>query len=654
MGFVLMLSLASASISLSSDLDGVYNLGDTIDLNLQVTAEQEINDVFVVNFVCDYSEVEVYKEYLFLSQGDQMEKNVRVPLVKNFVGESKGDCKFEASLGDSKIDVGSVFSVSDIIDIQITFGSDEFIPGENILINGKATKENGKSVEGEVVVKLIIEGGDDLEVLGDCVDGEFNIEIAFPSNTKAGRHALNIDLVEKDSNGIALSKGSLKENINVKQVAKNLEVILDKREVMPGEILIIKTILHDQTGENIEADSYVAIKDSFNVIVERIEGNNGEDIEYVVPLNQSPKEWKVSVYSEEVVSEASFIILEKKDVKIEILENTLIITNVGNVIYDEVVDVEIGDEVLNVETKLGVGESVEYALSAPNGEYEIQVGNFSEEVFLTGKAIKAKKISAGEFSFFSNILVWIFVLLVLGVVSFGIYKKGFNKSFFKKSFGKKPLKEKVITVGDLIDSKEKLALSLSIVGNKQDATVVCLKVRNYDEVKFGTGGVKESFKKIGNIVEKEKGLIYENKGNFYFVMAHIKTKTFDNELHAIKLAETLRKLLENHNKLFKVKINFGLSVNYGTVVTKLAPENNQFMAMGELLMGSRKIATHSDKEILLSETLKDKVKTDFKTEKSDVGGVKFFHIREQIKKGNHNTFIQGFLDRQQRDRLSKK
>jgi hypothetical protein len=653
LGFVFMLSLVSASVSLTHDLNGVYNLGDSIDLNLQLTAEQEIQDIFEIDFVCEYDTVQVYREFLFLSQGDQIEKEIKVPLMKNFIGDSKGDCKFEAILGGVQTELGGSFQISDSIEIQITFSSDEFIPGEIMTLNGKATKENGNAVEGDVEVKLIIENQDDLEVTNQFVGGEFNVQLVLPENTPAGRHALSVSVLEKDSKGMDLNYGVLTENIKINQIPKNLEIIVNEEELMPGETLKIKTILHDQSGDNIEAESFIAIKDSLDVIVQKIESFNDREVEYFVALNESPGEWKVSAYSEELIVEKSFRILENKAVDVEIFEKTLTITNIGNVLYDEIVEIEIGEEILTVEPKLSVGESVEYILSAPNGEYTIQIGDFSESVFLTGKAIKAKKINDGEGNLFSNMFVWIFVVLILGFVSFGLYRKGFKKSFFRKSPVKKLMKEKLVTVGDLIDSKEKLALSLSITGNKQDATVVCLKIKNYEEVKFGDGGVKETFKKIATFVEKEKGLVYENKGNLYFIFAPIKTKTFSNEIPVIKLVETIRLGLVNHNKLFKNKIDFGLSINYGTIVTKFLPGNNQFMVMGELLMNSRKIASKSKNEILLSESVKGKVKTEFKTEKEEIGGVKFFHIREEIKKGNHTTFIKGFLERQQRERLSK-
>jgi hypothetical protein len=84
-------------------------------------------------------------------------------------------------------------------------------------------------------------------------------------------------------------------------------------------------------------------------------------------------------------------------------------------------------------------------------------------------------------------------------------------------------------------------ISSSIKGEKQEATMLCLKIKNFEEIKRGSSNVNEVLQSITEIGDRLRASTYENNGTFLFVFAPVRTKTFDNEKSALDFAEKSRK-----------------------------------------------------------------------------------------------------------------
>ena len=112
--------------------------------------------------------------------------------------------------------------------------------------------------------------------------------------------------------------------------------------------------------------------------------------------NEPPSSWTVVAVSNKITSEVKVKILENEAIKVEILNSTITITNVGNVPYNKTALIKIGSESVNVDVHLDVGKSQKYTITAPDGNYNIQVTSGEEravveQVALTGKAIDVRK-----------------------------------------------------------------------------------------------------------------------------------------------------------------------------------------------------------------------------------------------------------------------
>lgn len=660
---VLMISFASADIIIHQQPDEVYNLGDTINIPLTITTLESLQKTFSMNLICGGKKILMYQNDINLPAGGDKTIEASIVLTKERIGETLGTCKIKASLGSAADESNNIltndFEISDAITIISTTKQVEFNPGDSILIKGDATKKNGHGAEGLISIQIGSENStDSISQIGTINEGFFSVNITFPATMRAGAYLVKLDAYEKDLEGFTTNTGYMNYNIKIHQVPTSLEIFTEQKEIEPGTSINVKTILHDQTGDAMPATSIITIKKETGEILEQTEKATEEILEFPVSYNEEPANWTIVAVSSKLTSETDIIIKEKKDIKVEIINNTVIITNIGNVIYDELALIKIGEETVDVNLSLDVDESQEYKLSAPDGEYQIEIlsngeSKLTDSVTLTGKSIDVKEIkNPGVRAVIRHPISWIFIIAILGFVAFMVLKKGYKKSFFGKiSFKKKPKKNltwenraQPIRKGSLINSKNKAHLSLSIKGEKQSSSVVCLKIKNLKDIQSKKGNAEETLQKIVDEAEESKAATYETGEDLFFILNPTKTRTFKNEKTALAIAQKAEKILKEHNKLFHQKIEFGISVNEGNIIAKQEKDILEFMSLGTLITTAKKIASASKEEILLNEKIKQKLGGNIRTKENEHGKLKYYSITEiKSKNPEHAKFIKNFL-----------
>ncbi len=645
---IFFISLASASISLENELKPIYNLGEKINLKINLASETQVEGAFFLYLSCPNEEVEIYREYIY-NNGVQ-KKEITFPLIKKFIGEAKGECVIESSF-NSKIEVLSEnFIISN--EIEIFPDLEHFIvPGEIYNLTGKANLKNLEVFNGNIIVK--IDGGE-IFSSGKVEQGKFLVSLPVPDNFKSGAHKLNVLIYEGDLED-KLNFGEFNDFIYVEQIPTNLEIVLGEEEVLPGNSLQGMANLYDQSGEKIEVQIPIAIRDTFGETIDRIEVSSSEKFSYMVEKDRKPGVLILSAYFDEISNKKEFNVLENKEVFVSFSNDSFIITNVGNVPYGGEVFVKIGEENISIFTNLKMGESEQYKLSAPNGEYDVEIGGFLTRVPLTGNSINVEKTNEGLVGNGRN-LFWIFIILILGFACYFLIKRARNRPFFGKRSNKKskkPLELKKIPEVSVFQSnmKNKAELSLSINGTKQNTPMGCIYVKNYDEIKLNEGIVKETFEKISFLIGEKKGLIYQNQGSIFYFLPPVRTKTFDNEIPLLELTTNIKSILDEHNRKFNVKISYGVSLNFGTIVTSEKEGTFKFMSMGTLMTVSKKTAILSRGDLLMSDKFKEKISKVANCEKIDADGLMIYKFNGYINsnKKDYSKFINGFLERQKKE-----
>ena len=639
---IFFISFAGAEIIIHDQPNSVYNLGDALTISATVKSLVSATDTLYMDLICESQSVNFYKNGVSLSSGEEKKVEASLIFTKNLIGEIKGKCKVKGTFKGDYV-LTDEFSVSNKITLIPESNNTIFTPGVSALIKGSAVNENGEPANGFIDLK-VVEGESILINKHDTINnGFFSMNIIFPENIKAGRYLLELSAYEEEPGETINEKTNLgftAYNIDVTQVPTSLEIILDK-EVVPGTNARIKAILHDQTGKNIEATAKITIKDAEKRIIEQTEKATNNYLEIPIKYNQKSSVWEVAAEFNSLTAETTFLIQEKEDINVSLVNNTLILTNSGNVPYDNLVTIKIGEQEVFVDANLKIDESKKYLLTAPDGEYQISVldeegGVSAGSSFLTGRVISAKEKTGirGLFSF-----AWIFIILILGYAAYMFFKRQHKKSFFgfMPSLLAKQEKPMMMTGVELplknssnLKSKSPLVVALSIKGNQQKTTAVCLHIKNLREIQKTKGDAEKILQKAIDFAEDNKAMTYENQDYLLFVFAPIKTKTFKNETTALKIAQGIKNSLTEQNRLFKQKINFGISINNGQIIIKKEGESAKFMSLGKFIGNSKRLA--SKEEIIFSKEVAEALKTEIKAEQI-AGESDAYHIKEIKKYG---------------------
>ncbi len=661
---ILLTSIISAEIMINQQPIEIYNLGDSITIPVTIKTTNLASGLFQMDLLCDGQQVNFYKNGIKLSAGEEKDLESSLILTEDMIKNLKGDCKVKAIfLGDYVLT--NEFKISDLINIQLDTKKTDFNPEESMLIEGKAIKENMGEVNGFIELELVSDDASkSITQLGTINKGFFSINILLPKNVKAGTYSLKLNAYEKDSEEHITNNGLFTGyTILIKQIPTNLEIIFENQEINPGENLKVKAVLHDQTGEKIGSNAIISIKNSDSKILEQIEKPTDEFLEYPIAYNEPPAEWKVVAASNKLTAESIFKIKEKQDIKVTLINKTLILTNIGNVPYNKTLLVKIGNTTINLDTKnLGVDKTEKYTLVAPEGKYSIEVYDTNNENKLKEMVVLAGgeeigvfpatgyAVSKGVIKLVRHPLAWFFIIGILGFIAFMTVKKGYRKSFI--GYVNKKEQDKTAETGgvflrkkSIIKTNNKAELSLSIKGEKQDVSLICLKIKNLAEIESKKGNAEETLQKIVNIAEEKKAVTYEDQNNLFFILIPIKTKTFKNERNAVDIAQKIKEILTNHNKMFKQRIETGVSLNYGTAIVKQEKDSMKFMSLGTLITTAKKIASISEGEIYLSDKIKDKLGSEVRGEKIEKDNMTVYTIKQINDSEDNKKFIKSFLNR---------
>lgn len=654
---LMLISPISAEILLTQP-DELYSLGDVVTIPVTIKTASDISDFLTLNLICGGIEQEFYREYILIDSGDEKKISPSIILIPETIGKLAGQCKVKAILGEDFV-LTNEFKISEKIELTIETQKQTLKPGTSFFLEGEAIKENQKGSDGIIELEFLSSGKKYIESI---TKGYFSFNISIPENIPAGEHSLSLNAYEIDKNQEQTNKGIANYLLTIEQVPKNLEIFFENEKVTPGTNLKVKTILHDQSGENIPTISIITIKNSRGKMLTQEEIQTDEFLEYPIEYKEPASTWQIYAISSKLESEAEFTILEIQEIDISIINNTLLIKNSGNTQYNKSVIIKIGNETLNLDLDLKVDGETKYSLTAPDGEYQVEVltdgeNRLSENVFLTGNVIDANQVSDGIASVIRHPFVWFFMIGIFGFVAFMVVRKGYQRTFIGK-IHLPSLRRSNKTSGkqtELINSTNKAELSLSIKGDKQNSSIICIKIKNKKQLENKKQGIEETIKKINQIAENNKASIYENNDYIFLILAPINTKTFKNQKRAVEISEKILALLESHNRLLKEKIDFGISVNDGYIVAKKEKDSLKFMSMGNFLGSSKKTASTANKTILLTPEINEKLRSDVKTEKKTINNLETFTIKE-IKKKNPETekFIGNFVKKMEDEFKSKK
>ena len=655
-GILFMMSLVSAQIVIDEQPAGSYNFGDVINVQVKVVAPEDVQGTLYAHSRCGDFSNRTFSRDVVLSGGKEETYSVQVIVNEERFGDRTGKCFLEFTLGKREPALTNEFNVSNRIILNAEAEKTTILPGEKLIVRGRASKEYGGPVnDGFAGFEISPEdGGSDSQFFQESViNGNFVFNYPVSDDFRAGRYSVNLEVYEKDAENRKTNRGSSEIVFIVSQVPTSLEIFHkdSERKTEPDRNFSIKGILRDQTGEKIPSDFSFTVRNGRNRVVERATVSSEDFFEISVPYDEPPSSWKILAESMGITNEVTFEIIEKKAFSVWFVNSTLIVRNVGNVFHDGTLSVRIGTNFFEITPYLEVGRSRKYSLAAPEGNYEVEVSNgthvmVKENLFLTGSDF-ALFSSQESLNFIIYPVMWTFLIIVLCLASYYIYRKVRRKNFYvegKEIPAKKESSEKSEEKEEKSGIKNRAEISLSVRGEKRGAAIICLKIKNMDRL-LSDEDFLETLGKITRIAENRKAFIYEIRNHLFFILAPAVTKTFKNEKAGMEISENVKNVIEEHNRKTKPKIESGISLNHGEMVA--AKEGNvlKFMSLGNVIVKSRKLSSFSKGEILISADTKDRIMSDVKVEKRKEGKTEFYEVTEIRKRDDERKFISDFIKR---------
>ena len=630
-GVLLLLPLVSAEILISQP-ENIYNLDDELSISITLNPNNRVIDELIVDIVCDNRTVKIYEVQHNLNVGEVREVNIDYILTRSKIGFLVGECRLAADYGVDRA-FSQNFELSDGIDIDLDLKIGRFNPGDEVRVSGDALKLNGEKVVGFIEIRVDDVG---VAISKTVYEGEFTFNFTLPEDSPAGKHLMNVRVYEKDSSGETSNEGNITKSIEINQILKKLEINTAFLSVSPGEELTFSVTPYDQAEYEIKREISIIIYEPGDFVFLKKLINAGEENTIKINLGDAPGYWKIEARAGDVSVRKLFYVEDNEEALFSLINNTLIITNVGNVLYKKAVEISIGSAVEIKHLSLDVGETQKFRLFAPDGTYLIRVKDGDKEAvlgntLLTGKVIGVTEVREGILASFSNPLLWILGIFLLTLIIVYVYLKKI-KGKFKLNLGKSKIKKETSSDHPVLTSGG------AIAGGKEEASVIALKLNNKISSRYASSYLEKAL-----MTAKSAGAkIYVDENYRIILFSTSLTKKKDNELIAVKVSKKIEGILSEYNKQFKEKIYFGLGISNGQIIIETAEGKFKFTSVGKVISVAKKLANLSEMEVLLSDTMHRRVITVVKTKKVKKDAWKVIKITERDK---HKNFLSRFSNK---------
>ena len=421
--FLISLNIVSATVLLSG-VKETYNLGDTIALEARFSRAEAFNGFSRISLFCDNIESLMYFSPMGLAKNQEKRIIVDFPVAKT------GSCYIAAVLEDNrntKVDEtkSSAVTLSSNIDINLEISGNtgqEFMPKDTLKLSGSAVKANGQNVNGIAYISL-----DNKSYSPQVSDGKFSFSLTLEKNIAPGEHAININ-VNDDSN----NSGNKSAKFSVATVPTTLAIETNNNtnSFMPGSTMMITPKMMDQANNTLQSSIAVTLSkgqgifSKSQIVLEELiqSGNNtlyyfgqfAEPQDYVI-------EAKTTIGEKEFTARRAISVSRYEKINVSILNDTLKVTNIGNVPFKKQVELEFliqGQSTKKlVDLNLDINETKTFKLEAPQGIYSLTLNTGSEQlsfkqVPLTGSVVAT--IDLGKEV--ETRTTWIFIILAIVAV----------------------------------------------------------------------------------------------------------------------------------------------------------------------------------------------------------------------------------------------
>lgn len=303
-----------------------------------------------------------------LSLGNVQVKNGEISFSSQLKNLAKGAYDLEAriydGIGNEKTFKLPGIELDDNIEFQFVTDKIEYAPNDIIHLSGNVISKIGNTKAAATIEQIRKESSVD--------DGKFFLNLTLPSDISAGKHTINVLLTDEFGNS-----GIMVQDINIIQVVRKIETLLEKKVVMPGDDINAKALLSDQTGKDMQGDVTIRVFTPNNeAIGTKIEKTN-TIASFTLNKYSAPGEYFVEATHDALKDTATFVVPEVKKIETEIIGQSVKVTNLGNIKYTDPIYVSLTnqdsnyDMTLKVDLEPGNSENLDIGNNVATGAYEV-------------------------------------------------------------------------------------------------------------------------------------------------------------------------------------------------------------------------------------------------------------------------------------------
>jgi len=207
-----------------------------------------------------------------------------------------------------------------------------------------------------------------------------------------------------------------------------IDILGDKESYVPGESINFRIALYDDNLNQLPEIVDFEILNFYSEVISSGRTISGEGSSFIIPENAIQGYWGIIVRYSGIEKKELFSVGELEKINIELEGDSLIISNVGNVlVVNKQILISIGENTELALVSLEIGQVKKIRLTG-NGIYDIKISVEGTEentfeargVSLTGNVIGLEGVKRGFWSEYPLVSLFLVVLVLVVVIVFGL------------------------------------------------------------------------------------------------------------------------------------------------------------------------------------------------------------------------------------------
>ncbi len=390
--------------------------------------------------------------------------------------------------GDYTFNDVVTLSVDNQLITTVELDKEELLPGDSITISGTAERLGGEGVNGDL--RLVVD--DITEFNSTFNNGIFTYRLRTLNNIRSNDHKIKVYVKDDDGNSYMMEK-----SFNIIPVPTSLDLIIERQNFLPSNAVSINSILYDQADDSLVREVKITITNSKNEVELEQNTYTNSVLTYNLPQFALPGSWRINGVSEGLIRELQFRVEEVKQLDAYLDEQVLVIKNIGNVDYNDLIRIEaIGEKSKLIErrTNLEPDESISISLyeDLEDGSYRVnvidetfdvnvkdprtatgKVSDFLEGI--TGSVIAASGSRTSKTPFYIFLAVMVFVIFIIGKYRYD-QSRFSRRAFERERASARRRKEALQKIKEIVKPRR-------FYGKASEADIVDFKARILQDIK---------------------------------------------------------------------------------------------------------------------------------------------------------------------------